>query len=493
MVEQAVIIAAGAGQRLRGAIEDNTAPKPLTRVCGVSLLERTIRTLAQEGIRRIVVVTGYGAGAIRQAIEKMEVLGVEIIQVENEEWSRMNGLSVLAAHEAVTKGDFLLLMADHIIDRRIPRAVINAEISPGGVCLGVDWRLDKIFDMDDATKVKVESDKIIAINKELTDFNAVDTGVFKCSQALFEALAEARELGGGDCALSDGVRKLAEQGKLTAVDVKDAYWLDVDTPQALKAAEKVLLNSLRKPLDGLVSRHLNRHISLSVTRILAPTRVSPNVITAINFLIGVGAGIFAGFGTYATMLVGAILYKLNSVMDGVDGELARLKFKCSKMGEWMDTLSDDSSNVFFIVGLTIGAYTATADSLYLVIGFWGLGVSLIDTAIQYHWIHTREQSGDLLAIKWFFDEERKQKKQPGKIAVALGYLRYFIKQDFFVLLFLVLAIFGRLHWALWLFFIGTHALLIALVSHHIVDWKRRGKRPVGTDVRPSVKKPAETR
>ena len=92
----------------------------------------------------------------------------------------------------------------------------------------MDRKLDAIFDMDYATKVRCIADYVIDIGKQLARFDAVDTGMFLCTPAVFSALEQASV--NGNCSLSDGMRILAENRKLRAFDIGDAIWQDVDTP-----------------------------------------------------------------------------------------------------------------------------------------------------------------------------------------------------------------------------------------------------------------------
>jgi choline kinase len=105
------------------------------------------------------------------------------------------------------------------------------------VILAVDPKLDLVFDLDDATKVRREGDRIVDIGKTIPEYDAFDTGMFLCSPALFDTLESAKKE--GNCSLSDGMRILGRDGKLRAFDIGEATWQDVDTPQALAYAENI--------------------------------------------------------------------------------------------------------------------------------------------------------------------------------------------------------------------------------------------------------------
>jgi choline kinase len=110
---------------------------------------------------------------------------------------------------------------------------------PDGASLLVDYKLDAVFDMDDATKVLARADRVEAIGKHIQDFNCIDTGVFVCTTGLIDALEEVynEEY---DASLSDGVQLLSEQGRMDAVSIGASFWQDVDTPEMLAHAEEIL-------------------------------------------------------------------------------------------------------------------------------------------------------------------------------------------------------------------------------------------------------------
>jgi histidinol-phosphate aminotransferase len=235
-VDRAIILAAGRGSRLA---EGDGPPKPLRTVSGTAMIVRILRTLAKEGVREAVVVVGFEAARIKAALDLVgEALGVELRFVDNPAWERSNGVSLLAAAEFLDR-DCLLTMSDHLVAPELVRRLVRADLPTGHCALGVDFDIERCFDLDDATKVRVEGHSIAAIGKELTDYNAIDTGIFRVNGNLARVLAEVLSMR-GDASLSEGVRALAVQGLFSVVDVGGARWIDVDTPAAHARAEAML-------------------------------------------------------------------------------------------------------------------------------------------------------------------------------------------------------------------------------------------------------------
>lgn len=232
---RAVVLAAGMGSRLS---EHDQTPKPLRPAGGVPLLVRVLRVLQDVGIREAVIVIGHQGDRLRRALLSEPSLGLELVFVENDRYTAKNGLSVLAAADYVDQ-ECLLTMSDHLYSPELPRRLMAAEL-PEGVCaLGVDRDVERCFDIDDATKVQTEGPYIRGIGKELAGYDAIDTGVFRITPALIDALRAVAERK-GECSLSDGVQALAAAGAFYACDIGDARWIDVDTPQAMERAEAML-------------------------------------------------------------------------------------------------------------------------------------------------------------------------------------------------------------------------------------------------------------
>lgn len=248
-----VVLAAGLGSRLTG-VSDETGFKPLTPVAGRPLMLRTLGSLELAGCTRVVIVLGYGGSDVRKAIESHYSGNLELLFVENPLYKLSNGLSVLSAAPHVGER-FLLTMADHIYGDEV-MLLARGHIPPAyGATLLVDSKLDDIFDMDDAMKIRAHEGRVLDIGKQLTDFNCVDTGLFVCTPGLIQAIREEYEER-GDASLSDGVARLASSGSMTLLDIGPGYWQDVDTPEMLREAEKHL-NRVKPESAILVSERSN--------------------------------------------------------------------------------------------------------------------------------------------------------------------------------------------------------------------------------------------
>jgi choline kinase len=225
----ALILAAGNGSRLKNV--SGTLPKPLVQFNDRPLLEHVLLGARDAGIDRFVIVLGYRGDLIRSWVASRQFRGMHIDFVENSEYNKSNGISVLKGGQTIYE-NFLLLMSDHIFESETAAALLEQRVEDGETILAVDRKLESIFDMDDATKVRCLGDHIIDIGKEIPRYDAVDTGMFLCTPAIFSALEQATV--NGNCSLSDGMRVLAAKRKFRAFDIGDAVWQDVDTPEALE-------------------------------------------------------------------------------------------------------------------------------------------------------------------------------------------------------------------------------------------------------------------
>lgn len=200
-----------------------------------SIIETILLTLKRAGIEEVVIVTGYKSEVIEARLGEGKQLGLRLRYVFNSEWQKRNGVSVYAGRECFAPDEhFLLMMSDHLFSPDMLAQLMAAPLSNGEIALAVDPKVSSIFDIDDAMKVVYEGEHIRSIGKTLTTYNGIDCGLFKCTTGLFDALASA--MVDGDCSLSDGCAQLIAAGKMKSVEIGEAFWIDIDTPEALAFA-----------------------------------------------------------------------------------------------------------------------------------------------------------------------------------------------------------------------------------------------------------------
>ncbi len=364
---QCLIIAAGRGSRLRSLGD----VKPLVPLLGIPLIERVIRNAQAGGADRFIVVTGYEGKRLDTFLEALsQRLGVEITTIHNDQWEKENGLSVLRARHTLGDEPFLLLMADHLFEPALVRTLLTVSRLDEGVLLAVDRNLaNPLVDLDDVTRVAFDNgNRIQTIGKGLTNFNGFDTGVFLCTPAIFDALEKSAGEQ-GDTTLSGAIQILAEKGKAQAVPV-DQFWIDVDDEAAFRRAEQALLDATRgKGNDGPVSRWINRPFSIRLSRILVNYNITPNQISLLSFSLSLLAALLFAQGGYVALALGGIIAQLASVIDGSDGEIARLKYLSSDYGGWLDAVLDRYADAFLLFGLTWHLHQQTPSAWTLLIGF----------------------------------------------------------------------------------------------------------------------------
>jgi phosphatidylglycerophosphate synthase len=213
-------------------------------------------------------------------------------------------------------------------------------------------------------------------------------------------------------------------------------------PEDREEAEIRLAQAVRyesTSTDALMARIFDRRLSWRLSLRLARTRTTPNQVTIINTALGFGCAALLASTSYWLRLCGALLFLLSITLDGVDGELARLRMLESRFGERLDVLTDNIVHVAVFAGMAIGCYRQFHSSAYIYVlavllaGFGACAVS-VNRAMNV----AGGQAQD-----WIIRVER-----------ATG-------RDFAYIL-VVLAIFHRLYYFIWGAALGTHLFALSL-------------------------------
>jgi hypothetical protein len=262
-----------------------------------------------------------------------------------------------------------------------------------------------------------------------------------------------------------------------------------------RAAEDAVFDDLMRGDLGVVARFINKKISFRITRyLLVYLPFTPNMITLCAGLLGLfGAGLIST-GTYENVLIGFGLAQLQSILDGCDGELARVRFQQTAIGEWLDTIVDDFLNLALVLAIGVALWRKGAPDVNfrdlkvgnvlgalnggsfgdMKVALAAAGMLLFYNIVAYRELIKQGEGGEVLKIRWWFAYGQSLKSMSGAGAGPLKAILLIGKRDFFVFAWLVLAYFDLLPVVL------LYALVLAIVYAGVAvgqlltpDWRLR--------------------
>jgi phosphatidylglycerophosphate synthase len=222
-------------------------------------------------------------------------------------------------------------------------------------------------------------------------------------------------------------------------------YVRVASEAAIPAAEDALFRSLARNDNNLFARYVDRVLSRALSRRLAPTSVTPNQITIFSVAIGILGSLLLGHPSYVAGLVGSFLFLASTVIDGCDGEIARLKFQESPLGAKLDLIGDNLVHVFLFPCLGLHFWLSGAGGSYLAFGLITLAGAIASWIAVYRYV---------------------LRPNPARGAIAL--FEAFANREFAYLLF-ALALIGRLEWFVWAMTFGIWAFPVGLVILDSLD------------------------
>jgi choline kinase/phosphatidylglycerophosphate synthase len=348
-----VVLAAGRSERLKAVTRGGS--KALVQLGGLTLIERAVRGLLNIGVEKVLVVVGCHAGPVGAVVNRLKPGRVHSVLAG--EWGLGNGASLAAVEEFLRDQDLLVQAGE-------PAVLVDSDPSPEA------W--------GEGCRVRIQGHVAVALGKHINE-PAIDCGAFLLSAEVFEAQRQAAAE--EDHTLAGAVSRLAAARGLRAVLMPNgAWWQDIDTPGDLRLARSQLRRSLTGPGDGPVSRYLNRPISTRISMALAPLHISPDLISvAAAGLALLGGGLLAmGQGILAAIFVHAA-----SVLDGVDGETARLHMRAGPRGALLDGILDRVGDAAVMAGLgvwALGAGGTFSPAVVLSLSVAATGGSLLSMA-----------------------------------------------------------------------------------------------------------------
>ena len=254
-----------------------------------------------------------------------------------------------------------------------------------------------------------------------------------------------------------------------------------------------MIRSLGKPTDGFVSRHFNRKISTRISGLLAKTSLTPNQLSISTMFISFIAAWFVVQPDYIGLALGGLIFQFASIVDGCDGEVAKLKFQGSQFGEWVDTVADNLSYLAFFSAYIYGTFLYTNETFVLTLAWMTFGGIVVAVSTIYLYLRM-SGSGSLMSFAQDLSKEVPVEKR-GWFHRLSERIKFMARRDYFAAMFCVLALFNA-RWAIyWIYTLGgmvIAAAILVFVGHMM---RSRGFWPssavVGSEERKMVSEKAD--
>ena len=291
-------------------------PHAAALVLGLTLAERGRRVAARLGARRVLVVDGAAA------------------RTQVKAWWQEGGARGLLVLRARDQLVHMPLAAPLLAAAGERRVAVGADGAPAGALLGTDGAAAELV-------------------------------------AAIAGAAEGAGAGAGGPIDDDAIAARWLAAGAAAVPHGEVARHPATTPAERRAAGRFLEQIVHKEQDGPVTRYAFRTVSVPITRLLLRTPLTPNHVSMMVALLGIVGVYFTASRSYDSVILGAGIMLAANYLDGCDGEIARLKLQTSRLGAWMDTVTDELSQLFFMIAL--GYHN------YLVFGrdpLWGWSIVL---------------------------------------------------------------------------------------------------------------------
>jgi len=345
-----VIIAGGVASRLE-PYSSETHKCLMELEPNVTILDSIMKKIEKTNPPRTLIVI---RPEFKKIFEERLKGKAELIETDVEEFGNLYSVSL--AMKRLDASPFLLLMSDHIFEQSILDRVLSIT-SQAAFTVCLDKKPSRA-EVREGLKLALRGGAVVHADKALSPRYGIDTGIILCRENSKAYIERAIENSGFKATIADALNLAAADGKVDYVDVTGKLWKDVDTSEDLVEARKVywqiLRKELTKPEDGLVSRYLNRPIStrISIMAYRRSFRIEPLTVTLVSFILGLSASLLLAMRVF---ILGGLLVQLASVIDGVDGELARLYRKATPWGGYLDSVLDRISDIAIVAGLTLSS------------------------------------------------------------------------------------------------------------------------------------------
>lgn len=353
MTHKAVIVVEG---------DESLAP-----VLGLSLLERAILEAGRGGIRDFVLILPPGEEAYTNLLQSLRKRGLRLHILSSDKRSH----PLVAAGEVLGE-DFLVLTANLLFEAGLIRVLATADGSSLDALLAIP-----------AAETEASEEGFAA---------AAPVHLWRLTGCGLARLRSA----GSNVSIGETLEFLERRGLVRVALYPAATTLCLHLPgrvEARAAEEKLFRAGGEKKTDGIFARFNKRVLARPLIRLFLRLDVGPNSITLGGLWLAILSGLVFALGGSVASLAGAVLFFVSSMLDHCDGVVARLRYRESNFGAWLDSVLDPVSYLAVFAGMTLGLYRETGQQWFVYLGallLGGVGLSLAADIYQRRKIGGRE-------------------------------------------------------------------------------------------------------
>lgn len=430
------------------------------KIGGLTTFQRVVLSLRKEGIKKIVAL-----GLNEHLIDGIRDKRIEEMEIKFIDDGNRSGINreLLTDLESALQGDdkFYFISSASVFDPNILsemssshqllnrfKAVMALHSDGGDEGISPGFSLDK------------NDQRVLSIEGKQAGFIR-SPGIFLCGFSILDVWKNQIETGSGE-KISELMESICQEGQLGYCGISNAFMRHMGSAEDFKKAEKAVFKSLEKETDGFLAHHINRKISIFITRLIAGTRVTPNQMTFMTLAVGLTGALSFSMGGYYPALMGALMFQFSSIIDGCDGELARLKFLESRFGGWLDIFCDNITHVAVFAGIAYGEYRIEQASYLVYCGYLAVFGTIMSFSLVAWQLYKKES-----AAGPFFTSVLEGKEEAGKDVENITQLQDNLARRDFTYLLIIFALLGYSKYFLVLVGVGSNLFWLSLVYSRI--------------------------
>lgn len=323
------------------------------------------------------------------------------------------------------------------------RALLTSDPRTGAVAVGIEWSA-----IDGDSVIVVPADCVVTP----ATFERLRAVHVDGTPLVFEGTGGSIRLCRADEIEAPGARR---------TQLCDGLCFRVADQSCVRAAEAALSEQLRREraaTDGPLARLIDRRISTPISRwLVRHTELTPNQVTVLATIVGVFGAVLLGVGTYGSGVAGTLLFLFSTMVDGCDGEVARMRFQDSDAGRRFDIINDNIVHAAVFLGLGLGVYRRDPGASYGTLLALLLGGFVLNGLVAYLCLPRIEAlTGDTHVLA--ATEQRWRRRLLRLIEAVMG-------RDFAYLL-VAFAMADRISWFVWGAAFGSYAFAaLVLVAY----------------------------